>query len=86
MVKLTIYMVSLVLRDNNYLIQNMSQNNFAQASKKRAWATWRDVRARMHAHMQAQLIKAFDPLNKVSVLYLLRFLRNIVLKLMPWCQ
>ena len=35
MVKLTIYLVSLAPRDNNYLIQNISQNNFAQASKER---------------------------------------------------
>ena len=31
-------------------------------------------------------IKTIDTVKKVSVLYLLRFLRNVVLKLMPWCQ
>ena len=35
MVKLKIYLVSLAPRDNNYLIQNISQNNSAQASKER---------------------------------------------------
>ena len=31
----TQYLVSLAPRDNNYLIQNNSQNNFAQVSKER---------------------------------------------------
>ena len=31
-------------------------------------------------------IKAFEPIKKVLVVYLLRFLMKVVLKLMPWCQ
>ena len=46
MVKLTIYLVSLLPRDNNYLIQNNSQNNFAQTSKKRGLHI--GARARTH--------------------------------------
>ena len=37
-------------------------------------------------HVDLKAIKANDPVKNVSVLYLLRFLRNVVLKLMPWCQ
>ena len=37
-------------------------------------------------HVDLKAIKTIDPVKKVSVLYLLRFLRNVVLKLMPWCQ
>jgi len=37
-----------------------------------------------HAYLKA--IKAIEPIKKVLVVYLLRFLMNIVLKLMPWCQ
>jgi len=37
-------------------------------------------------HVDLKAIKAFDPVNKFSVIYLLQFLRNVVLKLMPWCQ
>ena len=35
-------------------------------------------------YVDLKAIKAFDQVKKVLVLYLLRFLRNVVLKLMPW--
>ena len=37
-------------------------------------------------HVDLKAIKAFGPVKKVSVLYLLRILGKVVLKLMPWCQ
>ena len=37
-------------------------------------------------HVDLKAIKANDPVKNVSVLYLLRFLRKVVLKLMPWCK
>ena len=37
-------------------------------------------------HVDLKAIEAFDPVKKVSVLYLVRVLQNVVLKLMQWCQ
>ena len=37
-------------------------------------------------HADLKAIKAFEPIKKVSVVYLLRFLIKVVLELMPWCQ
>ena len=37
-------------------------------------------------HVDLKAIKTIDPVKRVSVLYLVRFLRNVVLKLMPWCR
>ena len=37
-------------------------------------------------HTDLKAIEAFGSVKKVSVLYLSRFLRKPVLKLVPWCQ